>query len=190
LYASSLTPPETEPRVVPWDSAQAEWVPQSLRLANEVGTSLARGHTPVLIHRADPKPLDNLTCPAIALELAPLPDEGDSTTPVNDTGYQQRVAAAVANALVFWKNHADPQPANGVAPRNDRAPSEDSPMEQPRPIQPLPPLVKPQSSTKPQESPKAAPTLPANRSPQPARRAAPGSSSLAIQLTASLEGRP
>ncbi len=120
LYTSALTPPDPEPRALPWDSAQGPWVPQSLRLANELGTALRRAHVPLVLDRVTLRPLDNLTCPAVALEIAPLPVDGSDPTPVTDSAYQQRVTEAVVNALIFWRGHADPiakpaPPAAGIS---------------------------------------------------------------------------
>ncbi len=117
LYTSALTPPDPEPHALPWDSAQGPWVPQSLRLANELGTALHRAHIPLLLDHVTLHPLDNLTCPAVALEIAPLSVEGGDPTPVTDAEYQQRIAEAIANALIFWRGHADPvKPAPHTPP--------------------------------------------------------------------------
>ena len=56
--------------------------------------------------RAALRPLDNLTCPAIAIELAPLLVAGAEPTPATDAGYQQRVAASVAATLRVWRDQA------------------------------------------------------------------------------------
>ena len=92
---------------VPWDRAQEAYVPQSLGLANQTGTALKRSHVPLAIGRVALRPLDNLMCPAISVELGPL-HSGSDTTTVSDEAYQQRVAEAIAGALVFWKNQAQP----------------------------------------------------------------------------------
>ncbi len=113
LFTASLTPPVPEPLVLPWDTAQSIFVPQSVRLANELGTAIARAHIPIFLSHADPRPLDNLTCPAIAIELSPLPADADNSTitPVTDASYQQRLADAIAGTLIFWKGHAEPPPS-------------------------------------------------------------------------------
>jgi N-acetylmuramoyl-L-alanine amidase len=59
-------------------------------------------------------------CPAISIEMAPL-HSGSDATPVSDGEYQQRVAEAIAGALIFWKNQAQPPeyltvPATGPRP--------------------------------------------------------------------------
>ena len=115
-------PPESTGRqasgLVPWDRAQEVYVPQSLRLANKVGAALARSNVPLAIGRVALRPLDNLMCPAISIEMAPQRIPGDDPTPVSDAAYQQRVADAVAGALVFWRNQAQ-QPENVNTPKPD-----------------------------------------------------------------------
>ena len=98
-------PPSFTP--VPWESAQAELVQQSLRLADDMRTALAAGNLPVAVGKASLRPLDNLMCPAVAVELAPLAVTGGAT-PVTDADYQQRVAGALAAAVQTWRAHAVP----------------------------------------------------------------------------------
>ncbi len=93
---------------IPWDNAQAAYQSQSERLADQIGAAINRSRLPLIADQAAMRPLDNLMCPALAIELAPLAS-GDSTpTPVTDPGYQQRVDAAIAGALIFWRNQAQP----------------------------------------------------------------------------------
>jgi N-acetylmuramoyl-L-alanine amidase len=66
--------------------------------------------------------LDNLECPAVAIELAPLPVAGSDATPVTDAEYQQRVAATLTAALQAWREHAIP-----AAPANSTNGSGDNP---------------------------------------------------------------
>ncbi|GAC1361143.1 MAG: hypothetical protein NVSMB3_09330 [Acidobacteriaceae bacterium] len=105
--------------VVPWDSAQAAYQPQSVRLANEVGVSLTNAHLPTLLGLASLRPLDNLTCPAIALEIAPLKLPRSNLTPPDDEAYQQCIAQATAAALISWRSHNPPPPAK--TPRTSAA---------------------------------------------------------------------
>jgi N-acetylmuramoyl-L-alanine amidase len=115
VYASALEakdPPAAgdDFEATQWDSAQAESVEQSLRLQSDLNAAMGTANLPAVMGRAAVKPLDNLTCPAVAVEVAPLRVEGGDTTPVNDGPYQQRVADAVAKALQVWRGHADPPP--------------------------------------------------------------------------------
>jgi N-acetylmuramoyl-L-alanine amidase len=89
---------------IPWNTAQSASIPQSLNLANEIGLALERAKLPVILSRATLRPLDNLTCPAVAIEIAPLADP--DATPVSNATYQQNIAKAIAAALSAWRSHA------------------------------------------------------------------------------------
>jgi N-acetylmuramoyl-L-alanine amidase len=109
-----LDPTDLTPnRPVPWETAQAGSISQSLRLASDMATSLSRAGLPVHLTRSSVRPINSLTCPAVAVEMAPL---GSATTPVSDPTYQARVAQAVATALLFWRTQADPNPASPILP--------------------------------------------------------------------------
>ncbi len=107
LYSSELDPTPGEPLANPWLTAQAPWVTQSERLQKQLGLALTRAGIPLVNSRASVRPVDSLTCPALVIELAP---QGGDTSTLNDSGYQQHVAEAIASALVFWKGQAQ-QPA-------------------------------------------------------------------------------
>lgn len=103
IIVSALTPTDEQSRVIPWDTAQSAALPQSLVLANDLGVALIHTKLPVLVTQASVRPLDNLTCPAVAIEIAPLTNPDADPTPVTDSAYQQRVADAVAAALTAWR---------------------------------------------------------------------------------------
>ena len=108
VVTSSLTPLDDlgdAHAIIPWNTAQAASVPQSLALANEIGLALQHAKLPVILSRASLRPLDNLTCPAVAIEIAPLPREDSDPTPVSDSVYQQNIARAIAAALTTWRSH-------------------------------------------------------------------------------------
>jgi N-acetylmuramoyl-L-alanine amidase len=120
LYASTLEPKDPpdagddfEP--TPWDQAQAQSVRQSLHLENDLGAAMGAANVPVVSGRAAVRPLDNLMCPAVAIEVAPLLVEGGDATPVSDADYQQRIAAAMTQALQTWRGHAEPAVARTPA---------------------------------------------------------------------------
>ena len=113
LYTSTLRQADADGEddaesftATPWDEAQAAFVAQSLSLASSLSGAFGKASLPALSGRAPLRPLDNLTCPAIAIELAPLPVAGADSTPATDAGYQQRVAAAVAATLRVWRDQA------------------------------------------------------------------------------------
>ncbi len=112
VIASALPPDDiydtdTPHLIVPWDRAQTASLPQSLRLANELGVALVNARVPVILTRASLPPLDNLTCPAVAIEIAPLPRKG-GLTPVDDANYQQTIAQSIAAGLTSWRLHTIP----------------------------------------------------------------------------------
>lgn len=100
-----------------WESAQSPYLPQSQRLANDLGLSLLRAKLPVLLARAAIRPLENLTCPAIAIEIAPLALSGQKSLPPTDATYQQRVANTLAAAILLWRDTTLPAPAPRPAPK-------------------------------------------------------------------------
>jgi N-acetylmuramoyl-L-alanine amidase len=111
--ASDIHDTEATHAPVPWETAQSASIPQSLRLANELGVALLHAKLPVILSRASVAPLDNLTSPAVAIEIAPLTADDSDATPVTDPVYQQRIAQAVAAAVTSWRAHNAPpaQPA-------------------------------------------------------------------------------
>jgi N-acetylmuramoyl-L-alanine amidase len=108
IVTSPLTSPNDfdEPHAtIPWNTAQAASIPQSLSLANDIGLALERAKLPVILSRASLRPLDNLTCPAIAIEIAPFAPADSDPTPITDATYQQNIAKAIAAALTSWRSH-------------------------------------------------------------------------------------
>ena len=118
LVTSALTaPPPSEPATLtPWDSAQATFLAQSDRLAAELSTAIAHAGVPVHTSHASVRPLASLACPAVLIELAPLP-----SATVADPAYQARIAQAVATALLFWRGHAEPDLPSAESPADPGA---------------------------------------------------------------------
>jgi N-acetylmuramoyl-L-alanine amidase len=105
LYRSELEGTDGQPTVVPWLTAQAAWIPDSQLLEKQVATAFSRSGVALVASNASVRPIDSLTCPALVVELAPKGDDADS---INDTEYQQRVALAIAGAMLFWQNQVQP----------------------------------------------------------------------------------
>jgi N-acetylmuramoyl-L-alanine amidase len=115
IYTSTLPPPNLQtaspqdaapPFIpIPWDEAQAGFIPQSLALSASLSAAFADANLPAFSGRVPLRPLDNLTCPAVAIELAPLPVAGEDPTSVGDPAYQQRIAATLATALRASRDH-------------------------------------------------------------------------------------
>jgi N-acetylmuramoyl-L-alanine amidase len=118
IVTSDLAAPgdfEAPRSTIPWDSAQAASIPQSRSLANEIGLALQRAKLPVILSRASLRPVDNITCPAVAIEIAPFAPADAEPTPVSDASYQQSVAKAVAAALTSWRTRQVAAAAAGAA---------------------------------------------------------------------------
>jgi len=110
LYTSSLAPTPLT-RFMPWESAQSAYVTQSLKLSSEIDSALAHAEIPVTLGRTFLQPMNSLTCPAVAVEVAPLM-AGSSTkaTALSDTAYQRSILDALTAALDEWRNDWRQQP--------------------------------------------------------------------------------
>ena len=109
LYTSSLAPAAagSASSPIPWKTAQAQWVAQSLSLAGALNNALVHAGIPVITGSTSLSAIDSMGCPAVAVELAPLNDAGGGQ--VNgpaDPGYQAHLAEALAAALVEWRAEA------------------------------------------------------------------------------------
>jgi N-acetylmuramoyl-L-alanine amidase len=111
VYTSTLPPTMTDTDEapssfvpVPWDAAQSAFVRQSLSLASGLTSALGSNHLPASTGQAPLRPLDNMMCPAVAIEMAPLPAPGVGSTPASDANYQQQVATTLAAALRTWRD--------------------------------------------------------------------------------------
>jgi len=111
---ASATTPAVASGAIRWDDAQTAYLPQSQRLADQIGAAMNRSQVPLVTDRAALRPLDNLMCPAISIELAPLVVDGNDPVPVTNASYQQHVDTAIAGALIFWRNQAQPPVTPGV----------------------------------------------------------------------------
>ncbi len=101
LFTSSLTQiPLT--RFLPWDTAQGAYAEQSLRLSSEFDSALTHAEIPVTLGRTALQPLDSFTCPAVAVEVAPLNVNG-KVTALSNPEYQDRLVAALAAAIEQWE---------------------------------------------------------------------------------------
>ncbi|MDR3774072.1 MAG: N-acetylmuramoyl-L-alanine amidase [Terracidiphilus sp.] len=106
LFASSLSP-AAPTRIPAWKTAQAAWVTRSLALAGVVNSALLQAGLPVTLGRATLPAVDSMTCPALAVEVAP--DRSAGSNPADsfiDPAYQARIAEALATALLEWKSEA------------------------------------------------------------------------------------
>ncbi len=168
LYTSSLPPappatdiPESYRPLIPWDTAQAAALEQSVGLKADLSAAILGIRIPLVAGQASVQPIDSMNCPAVALEIAPLDAGAGATTPVTDGDYQQRVAEALAGALVNWRDHAVAEAAAADAARAAEAERQAQ-----------------DSSSKPPEitahpRPKPRPSIPATSFPDEAASSAP-----------------
>jgi N-acetylmuramoyl-L-alanine amidase len=116
LYTSSLAPSSTPPAgavpaLLPWQTAQSGWIARSLRLSSELNTALGQAGVPTTLGIASVQPLDNLNCPAVAVEISPLAATAkNKPVPVSDQTYQQRVVDALVAAILEWRTDWKQQP--------------------------------------------------------------------------------
>jgi N-acetylmuramoyl-L-alanine amidase len=103
LFASSL-PPAPPNRFPAWKTAQAAWITRSLALAGVLNSALEHAGLNVTLGRTALPGLDSMTCPALAVEIAPQRGEDSAiTAEPDDADYQARVAASLAAAIVQWR---------------------------------------------------------------------------------------
>lgn len=108
LYASSLEAAQTT-RFIPWKTAQAGWVLRSVALTGVLNSSLSHAGFHVVMGRTSLPVLDSMTCPAVAVEVAPKSDSGQPVSAsFDDPEYLNRIAAALAAAVVEWRAEAHP----------------------------------------------------------------------------------
>jgi N-acetylmuramoyl-L-alanine amidase len=108
LYTSSLTPSQPV-RFAAWKTAQAAWVTRSLALAGTLNSALLQAGMTVTLGRTSLPVVDSMTCPAVAVEIAPeLGPDKKVVAELDDPDYQARVATALAAALLEWRTGAHP----------------------------------------------------------------------------------
>jgi N-acetylmuramoyl-L-alanine amidase len=101
IFVSSLAP--TQPTRLPaWKTAQSGSVGRSIALAGILNSTLQHSGFPVTIGRTGLPAIESMTCPAVAIELAPDRSQ-QPPTPVDDPAYQAHVTEAVAAALLEWE---------------------------------------------------------------------------------------
>jgi N-acetylmuramoyl-L-alanine amidase len=104
LFVSSLAPIQ-DARFLPWKTAQAAWVMRSISLAGIVNSALSHANVPVSLGRTALPAIDSMTCPAVAVEIAPDRSSNEQEpASLDNADYQARVADALAAALVEWRS--------------------------------------------------------------------------------------
>ncbi|MGA3081871.1 MAG: N-acetylmuramoyl-L-alanine amidase [Terracidiphilus sp.] len=104
LFASSLAPAQPA-RFTAWRTAQAAAVTRSLALEGVLNSALQQAGMSVTLGRTSLPAIDSMTCPAVAVEIAPeLGPDKKVTAALDDPDYQARVAEALAAALLEWRS--------------------------------------------------------------------------------------
>jgi N-acetylmuramoyl-L-alanine amidase len=104
LFVSSLTP-AAPTRFMAWKTAQAAYVTRSLALAGVLNSALLHAGMNVTLGRIPLPGIENMTCPAVAIELAPERDpDRKITAEPDDPDYDARVATVLATALLEWRS--------------------------------------------------------------------------------------
>lgn len=171
LFTSSLTPPLAFEEAHPdaflslWDAAQATALQRSLQLANELANALNSQRIPLVVARASIAPIDSLTCPAVALEIAPPPAGGALV----GEAYQQQIAVSLVTALGFWRQRAQNLIAAEQAAASASPPNQ-PPLRSPRPK----PKLRPRPIHTPDEVPLAPLGDASTPKPAPVVRLVPG----------------
>lgn len=103
LFTSSVNP-AAPTGILPWATAQAAWVTESLKLESELDAALVHAEIPVTMGSASVAPMDSLACPTVAVELAPLaPGNTSRGRPITDERYESTVEGALAAAIGSWR---------------------------------------------------------------------------------------
>jgi N-acetylmuramoyl-L-alanine amidase len=114
LFASSL-PTAQAVRFMAWKTAQSAWVTRSLGLAGAVNSALTHAGLSVTLGRIPLPGIESMTCPAVAVEVAPKRDSSNKIVAEPDnTDYQASVANALAAAILDWRS--DPNRAEAHQP--------------------------------------------------------------------------
>jgi N-acetylmuramoyl-L-alanine amidase len=106
---TALLPVEGESRGIfhAWNAAQAPALPVSRTVAAAMVAALQKSQFSAQASSASLRPLNNVFMPAVAVELAPGPNGIADLTSAN---YQQRAAAAIADAALALRDHLGAQP--------------------------------------------------------------------------------
>ena len=91
----------------PWNAAQIPALPVSRAVASAIVTEMQKREFPVRAASASLRPLNNVLMPAVAVELAP---GANGVADMTSANYQQRAAAAIADAVASVRDRLGVQP--------------------------------------------------------------------------------
>jgi N-acetylmuramoyl-L-alanine amidase len=106
---TALLPVEAESRGIfrAWNAAQTPVLPISRVVSAAIVEEMQKKQFPSQASSACLRPLNNVTMPAVAVELAPGPG---GLNDLNSANYQQRAAAAIADGVVAVRDRLGAQP--------------------------------------------------------------------------------
>lgn len=105
VYTAMLNSASTLPEAfLPWDTAQAKYMLSSRALADITKAELGKHELASSALTAPVQPLNHVAAAAIAIEIAPPSAEATS---VNANMYHQRVATALAEAIVVGRSRVE-----------------------------------------------------------------------------------
>jgi N-acetylmuramoyl-L-alanine amidase len=114
IYTSALEPASgsDDSNSVParWNTAQDHFIAQSTQLANGLRSAFAAASLTAEVRTATVPPIDSLTCPAVAIEFAPIQNLTNPGKAADDASYQDSAVKAIAAALGKWRADTAPQP--------------------------------------------------------------------------------
>jgi len=94
-----------------WQNAQSSWLPQSRLVSTLLTPSVQRWGLPARALLAPLRPLNNITSPALGIEISPT---NGNILQLASVEYQQRISTALSNALVSTLSLLPPRP--GTSP--------------------------------------------------------------------------
>lgn len=107
IYAPALTvSPPAAGKFVPWESAQSSYLARSQAVAQAVSTELGKKGLAVSSLSVPLRPLNNITAPAIAIELAASPDKVQD---VATQKFQGTIAEGVVAGILRIREHLEAQ---------------------------------------------------------------------------------
>ena len=106
---TALLPVEGESKGIfrAWNAAQTPVLPISRAVSAAIVAEMQKRQIPSQASSASLRPLNNVTMPAVAVELAPGPE---GLSDLNSANYQQRAAAAIADGVVAVRDRLGAQP--------------------------------------------------------------------------------
>jgi N-acetylmuramoyl-L-alanine amidase len=106
---TALLPPSASTRglFLAWQTAQSSWLPQSRLVSTLLTPSVQRWGLPARALLAPLRPLNNVTSPALGIEISPT---NGNILQLASVEYQKLVSTALSNALVSTLSVLPPRP--------------------------------------------------------------------------------